>query len=384
MILEALSKRMLLLNCTTNNLPAQLTVYCGLDATKDSLHIGHLIPLNILRIFKKHGHKVIVLLGSATTLIGDPSWKTESRPMLSRQQVQRNLDCLTTQIQKLVQPDHIVYNHEWLEQYNVIDFMRDVGAHFSVNQLVKLETFENRLNEQRNLTFLEFVYPLMQGYDFVHLHRKYGCNVQLGASDQWGNIIQGIQLAHKIDRAEVYGITNELLTTSSGAKMGKSVSGAVFLDEKLMSIYDFWQFWRNIDDAGVRKFMLQLTDIETDVINDMKLDNVAELTHAKKMLADNITSWVHGAEAAHAARIKAEEVFEHGNIVDEVHVECMSIAQLLQHLNLASSASEAKRHVVAGAIKINNAKIVDPSHMLTAGTHTICFAKKHRFKITVK
>lgn len=383
-IINVLSQRQLLINHTSSDLPEKLCVYVGIDATKDSLHVGTLIVLNMLRIFKKYGHKTIVLLGSATTLIGDPSWKTESRPMLSRDEVQHNLDCLTQQIEKLIQPDEIVYNHEWLGDMNMIDFIRDVGSYFSVNQLIKLETFESRIRENRNLSFLEFTYPLMQGYDFLYLNRKYGCNVQIGGSDQWGNIIQGLHLVHKLDKKEVYGLTNQLLTTSDGTKMGKSVNGAVFLDEKLVSSYDFWQFWRNVDDADVKKFMLQLTDISSEDIDALPFNTVTDITNAKKMLADNITAWVHGDVAAREARSKAEEIFENNNVVDEAALAACSLVMALNHLGLVSSNSEAKRSIAAGSVKINSEKIVDTGYIFMPGEYVLEFAKKKKFKIVIK
>lgn len=384
MILDILHKRLLIANSTTQVLPEKICAYCGSDATKDSLHIGHLLPLNILRILKKHDHKTIMLLGSATTLIGDPSWKTESRPMLSLAEVQHNLKCLTKQIQKLVDPDHIVYNHEWLEKFNIIEFIRDVGSLFSINQLVKLETFATRLSENRNLSFLEFTYPLLQGYDFLHLNRKYDCNVQIGGSDQWGNIVQGLHLLHKVHpEKKVYGITNELLTTSSGEKMGKSLGGAVFLDPALVSPYDFWQFWRNVDDVDVKKLMLQLTDIDIDVIESMELNTVEQINNAKKMLADNITTWVHSAQEAQEARAKSEEIFENDNVMDVVYIQSQSICDVLKSLNFAPSSKQAKQYIASGTVKIDNEKIIDHTHMLSEGSYVLHFAKKRRIKLEV-
>ena len=371
--------------CSDLSFSKNKCIYLGIDATRSSLHIGHLIPLNIMRLFKKNGYTIIVILGSATTLIGDPSWKNEARPMLARDEVDKNLKSLTRQIISLINPDHILYNHDWLGDLSVIDFVRDIGRNFSVNQLIKLETFAKRLESNSSLSFLELTYPLMQGYDFLYLHRKYNCGFQLGASDQWGNIVQGINLVRRMENTEVHGIVCSLLTNPNGEKMGKSVTGAVFLDKYLVSPYEFWQFWRNIDDVLVKDFLLQLTDIDSDLIDEMFI-NSNDINQTKKLLADHVTSWVHGSDAAIESREKAEAIFEKGIFVDQKFIDSNKslLIDVVQELGFGESRSDAKRLIRNGSVKIDENRVSDIHFRLCEGRYTICIAKKHRYILNVQ
>lgn len=375
-ILNYLRSRKLLKQSTSENLPSSVTIYCGFDATAVSLHIGHLVVLRILHIFKKLGHKTIGLLGSGTTLLGDPTWKNETRPMLSKEDIAVSAENISSQIRRLVAPDQMVDNIDWFSKIGMLEFMRDVASYFSVNQLVALETFSKRLREQSHLSAMEFYYPLLQGYDFKHLNENYGCNVQLGGSDQWGNITQGMGFVSKANNSEVFGVIADLLVNSSGEKMGKSMSGAVYLEKKLYSSYDFWQFWRNVADDEVERFMLQLTDFSEEEIKAM-----TNITEAKKTLADSVTTWVHGEEKAKEARRKSELIFEQNsyeNLETHEFTSEITLEKALVEMGFVSSLSEAKRMIQSGAVQVDSAKILDEKFILT-GEHVVRYGKK-RYK----
>jgi tyrosyl-tRNA synthetase len=381
-ILSYLRSRRLLKQSSSENLPELLVVYNGFDATAQSLHIGHLIVLKILSILKEFGHKTIGLIGSGTTLLGDPTWKSESRPMLSKHDIAVNAAKLKAQIIKLSNPDYMVDNIDWFGQIRMLEFMRDVASYFSVNQLTSMETFSARLRDQKHLSAMEFYYPLLQAYDFKHLLEHYNSNVQLGGSDQWGNITQGIGFVSRTTKQEVFGLVADLLVNSSGEKMGKSVSGAIYLDEKLCSPYDFWQFWRNVADDDVERFMLQLTSFTEDEIKS-KLSNI---TDAKKALADSITTWVHGAENAIDARTKSEMIFEK-NVYDELETfrfeESTELEKLLVKVGFATSFGEAKRTIESGAIHVDDTKILSPKFKFDSGEYVIRYGKKRYVRVVV-
>lgn len=382
-LLDMIASRKLLKQVSASSLPDKCCIYCGFDATSASLHIGHLIVMRILRIAKSLGHTTICIIGSGTTLLGDPTWKNETRPMLDKAVIAQNAEKMKKQLIAIAQPDHILDNKDWYSSINILEFMRDIAAHFSVNQLLTMETFRTRLDSQKHLSFMEFSYPLLQAYDFLHLHQKYDCDVQLGGSDQWGNITQGLGFVKRVTGNDVYGMTNELLTNASGEKMGKTSSGALFLDPDLVTPYDFWQFWRNVGDDDVEKLLLQLTDIpEADIHTSL-----SDIKNAKKLLADEVTSLVHGPDNAAAARRRSEEVFEHGSYDDLEPIEFASsvtLADLLVKLQFVLSISDAKRSIKGGSVTINNIKILDHKHILNTGEHVLCYAKKRYAKVIIK
>ena len=380
-LLSYLKSRNLLKQATSAKLPEKITIYCGFDATAKSLHIGHLIVLRILYICKNLGCKTIGLIGSGTTLLGDPTWKNETRPMLNSQDIQSYADSISSQIKSLAHPDDIVDNLQWFGTIRMLDFMRDIASYFSVNQLLSMETFSRRIEEQKHLSAMEFYYPLLQAYDFKHLNERYDCNVQLGGSDQWGNITQGISFVSRTNKKETFGLIADLLVNSNGQKMGKSISGAVYLDRDLCTPYDFWQFWRNVGDDDVERFLLQLTDLDEERIKS----ELSNITNAKKLLADCVTEWVHGSEDAIAARSKSEALFEgHSyDVLDEVETGEREVDKVLLAIGFASSLSEAKRIIQSGAIMIDDMKVLDRSTLLEEGKHVIKYGKKRYIKVAV-
>lgn len=291
-------------------------VYNGFDLTANSLHVGHLVPIMMLRWFQHFGHTPIVLLGGATSRIGDPSLRNAARPMLDEDAIAANVSGIRVVFEKLLtfgkRPSdaEIVSNTEWLDELGYIEFLRHVGRHFSVNRMLSSETVRSRLKREQSLSLLEFSYAVIQAYDFVHLARHHGCVLQLGGSDQWGNIIAGVELGRRIDSRDLFGVTAPLLTTSSGAKMGKSVAGAVWLNRDRLSSYDFWQFWRNISDADVGRFLRLFTELPLDEIGRLEKLRGEEINVAKTMLANAVTSHCHGLKAAKQAHETAKATFE--------------------------------------------------------------------------
>jgi tyrosyl-tRNA synthetase len=326
-----------------------------------------------------YGHKTICLIGTATTLIGDPTWKNHTRPMLDEELITHNANKILEQIARIFMPDHLVENRKWLDM-SMLTFLREVGAYFSINQLINLDTFYNRLESKEHLSFLEISYPLLQAYDFLHLNLEYGCNVQVGGSDQWGNITQGIQYVKRITNKDVYGLVTELLVSSKGDKMGKTTNGAIFLDSELTSVYDFWQFWRNIDDNDVEDLLLKFTELTLREIKDL----LEDCNNAKKYLADQITEMVHGKTEAINARTKSEAIFEHGNydLLPEILVqEQITLDHVLYNIGASQSISEAKRIIQGGGVQIDGVKMLDPNHMLQNKIQIISYGKHKFFKV---
>jgi len=381
LLIEVLKSRRLLSQVSAENLPNEIMVYTGFDPTSTSLHIGHLVVLRSLMLMKEYGCKTICIIGTGTALIGDPTWKEKTRPMLEPEAIFANAKSIAAQIESIAKPDMILYNHEWLEGLNILDFMREVASRFSVGQLTAMETFRDRLKNNQHLSFMEFTYPLLQAYDFLHLNRQYGCNAQFGGSDQWGNITQGIGFVKRFSNAEVYGMISDLLLTSSGQKMGKSVSGAVYLDPALVSPFDFWQFWRNIPDADLPRLLLQLTDTEQEKINEL----LEDVNSAKKYLADSITTMVHGANEATIARERGKSIFEQNSYtdLDTIKVNTGKLVQLLVDLQAAPSLAEAKRMINAGSVRLNNEKLTDNNFIINPGTHILQIGKKKFFKVEI-
>ena len=358
---------------------AGVTGYIGFDMTAPSLHVGSLAQIMLLRRLQQAGGKPIVLLGGATTRVGDPSGKDEARQLLSEDQIAANAASIRTVFEKFLDfsgPNAalMVDNSDWLLGIKYIDFLRDVGRHVSVNRMLTMDSVKLRLEREQNLSFLEFNYMLLQAYDFVELNRRFKCNLQMGGSDQWGNIINGVELARRMDGAEVFGLTQPLITTASGAKMGKTAQGAVWLNADLLSAYDYWQFWRNTEDADVGRFLKMFTDLSLDEIARLEALQGAEINDAKKTLATEATALLHGREAANASAETARVTFEQGATAEglpsvdipSAELEGLRVTNAFVRAGLVASNGEAKRHVAAGALKVNDAAITDENAALSA------------------
>ena len=351
-----------------------VTAYVGYDATATSLHIGNLISVTMLYWMQQTGHRPITLMGGGTTKVGDPSFRSEERPLLTPEAIDRNIDGLKQVFARYLsygdgKTDAIMLNNaEWLDGLNYLDFLRDIGRHFSVNRMLSFESVKSRLDREQSLSFLEFNYMILQAYDFLEIHRRYGCLLQMGGSDQWGNIINGIDLTRRVIDAEIFGLTTPLLTTSDGRKMGKSASGAVWLNGEMLSPYEFWQFWRNTTDADVGKFLKIFTELPVEECNRLGALGGSEINQAKILLANLATGLLHGDEAAAAAEATARDVFEKGGIGDELPTvvlepeelaEGVGIVQLFVRAGLAASGKDAKRLIAEGGAKVNDEIITD-------------------------
>jgi tyrosyl-tRNA synthetase len=361
-------------------LKGPLVAYIGFDCTADSLHAGSLLPIMILRVLQKTGHKPIVLMGGGTTRVGDPSGKDESRQLLSDSQIARNMAGIKEIFSKFLTfgdgPTDalMVDNADWLGDINYIDFLRDYGRHFSVNRMLSFDSVRMRLEREHHLSFLEFNYMVLQAYDFLELSRRYGCLLQMGGSDQWGNIVNGIELSRRVDRKELYGLTSQLLTTASGAKMGKTAEGAVWLNAERLSPYDYWQYWRNTEDSDVGRFLRLFTELPEDEIARLEALQNAEINEAKKILATEATRLCHGDAAALAAAETARQTFEAGAIADDLPtIEVaedrlragVPLFELLREARLAASNGEARRLIKAGGARVNDEKAADEMAMVS-------------------
>lgn len=355
-----------------------LTAYIGYDCTAPSLHVGHLMQIMMLRWLQKTGGKPIALMGGGTTRIGDPSFRDEARPLLTDQQIDTNLVGIKAVFSKFLtfgdgERDAVmVNNRDWLDELKYIDFLRDYGRHFSVNRMLSFDSVKTRLEREQNLSFLEFNYMILQAYDFVELNRKYGCELQMGGSDQWGNIVNGIELARRTGGAQVFGLTSPLLTTSSGAKMGKTASGAVWLNADMLSPYDYWQYWRNVEDADITRFLKLFTELPLDEIARLEKLGGAEINEAKKVLATETTAMVHGRAEAEKAAETARTAFEEGAIsADLPTIETdqlgggLGVLSALVQAGLCASTSDARRQIKGGAVRINDQQISDEKMALT-------------------
>ena len=349
-----------------------VTAYIGFDCTAPSLHAGHRVSIMTLRLLQKTGHKPIVLMGGGTTKVGDPSGKDEMRRALTDEDIAANMAGIKQVFAKYLTfgdgpTDAVMVNNaDWLDRLNYIEFLRDVGRHFSVNRMLTFDSVKLRLEREQPLTFLEFNYMILQAYDFMELSRRYDCRLQMGGSDQWGNIVNGVELTRRIDDKAVFGLTTPLLTTSSGAKMGKTAAGAVWLNADMLSAYDFWQYWRNTEDADVGKFMRLFTDMPLDEIARLEALEGAELNEAKKVLATEVTRLCHGDAAAETAAETARKTFEEGALGDDlpsIHVPLARLQagipafELFREAALAASNGEARRLIKGGGARINDAKV---------------------------
>lgn len=373
--IEAVQERGYLHQCTDldklDTLAAgkPISAYIGFDCTAPSLHAGSLVSIMLLRHFQKSGHKPIVLMGGGTTKVGDPSGKDDARKLLDDEAIAANMAGIKNVFEKFLTfgdgpTDAVMVNNaDWLENLEYISFLRDYGRHFSVNRMLTFDSVKLRLERDQPLSFLEFNYMILQAYDFLELARRMDCSVQMGGSDQWGNIVNGVDLTRRVISKEVFGLTTPLLTTASGAKMGKTADGAVWLNEDMLSAYDYWQFWRNTEDADVGKFLRLFTDIALDEINRLEALQGAELNDAKKVLADAATALCHGDAAAKTARQTAETTFENGGLGDDLPTfeidrtrleEGIPAFQLFREVELAASGGEARRLIKGGGGKVND------------------------------
>ncbi len=356
-----------------------ITAYIGFDCTANSLHVGSLVQIMMLRQLQNTGHKPIVLMGGGTTKIGDPSGKDEARPLLSDQDIAQNKAGILNIFEKYLKfgdnpTDAIMIdNADWLEPLSYIRFLRDFGSHFSINRMLSMDSVKLRLEREQNLSFLEFNYAILQAYDFMELRRRYGCELQMGGSDQWGNIVTGIDLTRRVDTQEIFGLTSPLITTASGAKMGKSASGAIWLNEERLSSFDFWQFWRNTEDADVKRFLKLFTELPLNEIQRLAALSGAEINEAKIILANEVTKLCHGEENAVAAAKTARDTFKKGVMSAglpqlDVYADTLNVFSVLDafvQLGLADSKGAVRRLIKGGGAKINNQVITDDAIQLT-------------------
>ncbi|NRB18445.1 MAG: tyrosine--tRNA ligase [Rhodobacteraceae bacterium] len=361
------------------------SAYIGFDATAKSLHVGSLIQIMMLRWFQKTGHKPITLMGGGTTKVGDPSFRADERPLLTDAQIDDNIAGIKRVFSAYVDYSDdkngavMINNAEWLVGLNYLEFLRDIGRHFSVNRMLAFESVKSRLDREQSLSFLEFNYMILQAYDFMELHSRYGCILQMGGSDQWGNIINGIDLTRRTIKGEVFGLTSPLLTTSDGKKMGKSLSGAVWLNPDMLSPYEFWQFWRNTTDADVGRFLKLYTELPIEDCDRLGALQGSEINAAKIRLANEVTTLLHGADAAAKAEATAREVFEKGGIGGDLPTlslsaadlgDGISIVQLIVKSGLAKTGKEAKRLIAENGAKLDDAPLTDAGLMITADALT--------------
>ncbi|KIQ05080.1 tyrosyl-tRNA synthetase [Agrobacterium tumefaciens] len=359
-----------------------VTAYIGFDPTAPSLHAGGLIQIMMLHWMQKTGHQPISLMGGGTGMVGDPSFKDEARQLMTVDTIESNIASIKRvfsnylDYDRVTTPAMMINNGDWLRDINYLEFLRDVGRHFSVNRMLSFESVKTRLDREQSLSFLEFNYMILQAYDFVELNKRTGCRLQMGGSDQWGNIINGIDLGHRMGTPQLYALTSPLLTTSSGAKMGKSMNGAVWLNPDMLSAYDFWQYWRNTEDADVSRFLKLYTTLPMDEIARLSALGGSEINEVKKILATEITAMLHGRENAEQAAETARKTFEEGALADNLpsievpraELEAgLGLLSLIVRAGLATSNGEARRHVQGGAVKINDQSMSDERQVIGAG-----------------
>ncbi len=374
-----------------------ITAYIGFDATAPSLHAGSLLPIMMLHWLQQTGHRPIVLMGGGTTKVGDPSGKDESRKLLSEEQIEENIRGIRKIFDRFLKfgegpRDAVMLNNaEWLDELKYIPFLREYGRHFTINRMLTFESVKRRLEREQPLTFLEFNYMILQAYDFLELYRREGCILQMGGSDQWGNIVNGIDLIRRVEGAQAFALTSPLLTTASGAKMGKTASGAVWLDADMLSPYEYWQYWRNVEDADVGRFLRLFTTLPLDEIARLEALQGAEINEAKKVLATEATAMVHGREAAERAAETAQKVFEQGQLGEELPTveiprsgleQGLGLLSAMVKAGLAKSNGEARRAVQGGGVRVNDEKVSDERMVLTRehldedGVIKLSFGKK--------
>ena len=347
----------------------KIRAYIGFDCTAPSLHVGSLLQIMCLRLMQKYGHQPIVLLGGGTTLIGDPSGKEETRKILSKKEIEKNIKNIEKVFKIFLKTKNpktkpiFINNYKWLSKLNYIKFLREIGKHFTINKMLSFDSVKLRLDREQSLSYMEFNYMILQAYDFLELNINKNCSMQIGGSDQWGNIVNGVDLIKRYSNKQAFGLTTPLITLASGAKMGKTEKGAIWLDQKLLSSYDYWQFWRNTDDRDVVRFLKMFTDLELEKIDKIKNDNI---NHLKILLANEATSMLHGKVAAKKAQDTAKNTFENRSIGDDLPtikikkekiINGINIIDLVVDSNLLSSKSEVRRTIKNKGIKINNKTI---------------------------
>ncbi len=362
-----------------------VTAYIGFDPTAPSLHAGGLIQIMMLHWLQATGHRPISLMGGGTGMVGDPSFKDEARQLMTPATIDANIASIKTVFSNYLtygdgpKDALMINNADWLLGINYLEFLRDVGRHFSVNRMLSFDSVKTRLEREQSLSFLEFNYMILQAYDFVELHKRTGCRLQMGGSDQWGNIVNGIDLGHRMGTTQLYALTSPLLTTSSGAKMGKSVNGAIWLNPDMLSAYDFWQYWRNTEDADVTRFLKLYTTLPMAEIARLSQLGGSEINEVKKILATEITAMLHGRAAAEQAAETARKTFEEGAVSDNLpsidvaaaDLEAgIGLLSLIVRAGLAASNGEARRHVQGGAVRINDEAVSDERRLIGSGDVT--------------
>ncbi len=362
-----------------------VTAYIGFDPTAPSLHAGGLIQIMMLHWMQQTGHQPISLMGGGTGMVGDPSFKDDARQLMTVDTIESNIASIKRVFSNYLsygegQRDaKMINNGDWLRDLNYLEFLRDVGRHFSVNRMLSFDSVKTRLDREQSLSFLEFNYMILQAYDFVELNKRYGCRLQMGGSDQWGNIVNGIDLGHRMGTPQLYALTSPLLTTSSGAKMGKSLNGAVWLNPDMLSAYDFWQYWRNTEDADVSRFLKLYTTLPMGEIARLSALGGSEINEVKKILATEVTAMLHGRENAEQAAETARKTFEEGALSDNLptievaknELEAgIGLLALIVKAGLATSNGEARRHIQGGAVKINDTGVSDEKMVVGTGEVT--------------
>ena len=407
--LSEMSSRGFLNQCTDLNKLSEISekksirAYIGFDCTASSLHVGSLLQIMILRLLQKYGHQPIVLLGGGTTLIGDPSGKDSTRIILEQKKIKKNIKGIKNIFVKLLDSQNkktkplFVDNYKWLGKLKYINFLRDIGKHFTLNKMLTLDSVKLRLDREQSLSYMEFNYMILQAYDFYQLFKKHNCILQMGGSDQWGNIINGVELIRRITHKESFGLTTPLITLSSGAKMGKTEKGAIWLEKKLFSAYDYWQFWRNTSDEDVKKFLMYFTELEIDKITK-KIENEKNINKLKILLANEATKLVHGEKAAKESEETARETFVGGGLGKSIPEKKISKKVILQGINiielifqngLVSSKSEARRLIKNNGIRVNDKTISDEKKIISFDEVSkdsfikLSIGKKNHLKIIV-
>ena len=380
-----------------------ITFYIGFDCTAKSLHIGSLIQIMVMRLFQKHGHTPIILIGTGTTRIGDPSGKDETRKMLTEDEIKNNANNLKTVFDKYLSFKNeknkalIVDNADWLDKLGYVDFLRDFGKHFTINKMLTFDSVKIRLEREQSLSFVEFNYMIFQAYDFYELKNRNSCTLQIGGSDQWGNIVNGVELIRRVNGKEVYGLTTPLLTNSNGDKMGKTADGAIWLNDDLLSAYDYWQFWRNVDDRDVIRIMKLFTDLSKEQIDDHEQNSSKNINDLKIILANEVTAMLHGIESSRKAEQAAKQIFENKSLSEDMPTLSLSnkdiqngvlLSDLIVLMKYANSKSESRKLIRGKGVKLNGKIIENELQMLdydqiTQFENVISVGKKKHFKLII-
>ena len=380
-----------------------IKAYIGFDCTAPSLHVGSLLQIMLLRLLQRHGHQPIVLLGGGTTLIGDPSGKDSTRKILKQKDIKKNISSIKKLFEKLLSVKNkkikpiFVDNYQWLSKLKYIDFLREIGKHFTINKMLSFDSVKLRLDREQSLSYMEFNYMILQSYDFYQLYKKHDCILQMGGSDQWGNIVSGVELIRRILQKNSYGLTTPLITLSSGAKMGKTEKGAVWLDQKMFTPYDYWQFWRNTSDNDVKKFLNYFTEIEVNELSE-KIENEKDINNLKILLANEATTIMHGTKAAKDCAATAKETFVKGGLGKNIPVKTISKKKLSQGINiielifqngLVNSKSEVRRILKNNGIRVNDnvisdeKKIINMENVSKDNSIKLSIGKKNHLKVKI-